>query len=138
MQYHEFEHNYLFDIIPNRMSYIRNGQSLMIYLAEASPVLYDKITATEADCFYVDKKIPLALNWLEENWSLNFEPIEEFLTKWCVEQHNKFPNLAFKIESDEYNYWYIEITNTNEKLDEEYILDESLLRDVVKTIVRRY
>lgn len=37
---------------------LREGQSYMNALAEINPELYKKITGTEADCFYDDKKIP--------------------------------------------------------------------------------
>ena len=44
----------------------RRGQALFNYLAVAHPELAEKIRATEADCFYDDKKIPAFLDRIFE------------------------------------------------------------------------
>jgi hypothetical protein len=38
---------------------LREGQSLIIVLGEMNPTLCSSITASKADCFYDDKKIPM-------------------------------------------------------------------------------
>ena len=68
MKYIEFEHNLLHLIIPMKNKYLRNGQAIMIYLSQTNFDLYEKITATEFDCFYVDKQIPKTLEFLKQNW----------------------------------------------------------------------
>ena len=89
IQYEEFEHDILFDIIPNKSENIRNGQAIMIYLNLVSRILYDKITATEFDCFYVDSNIPKTLNFLKENWGLTFMPINAFIENFSLKQVGK-------------------------------------------------
>lgn len=37
--------------------HFRNGQALMNSLREINPELYQKITTTDDDCFYLDEKI---------------------------------------------------------------------------------
>lgn len=68
MNYNDFHYNYLNIILPNKDKHLRNGQSLIIYLAEISPKLYTEITATEFDCFYNDNKIFYTLMWLQNKW----------------------------------------------------------------------
>lgn len=63
----EFEHDIL-HIISTKDRHLRNGQAIMIYLARINFELYEKITATEFDCFYVDKIIPKTLEFLKQNW----------------------------------------------------------------------
>lgn len=46
----------------------RKGQALMNALHEMNRQAYLDITATEADPFYDDKKIPLFLDTLEWHW----------------------------------------------------------------------
>lgn len=41
-----------------RDKHIRRGQAYMNALYKVNPDLHDKILGTEADCFYVDEKIP--------------------------------------------------------------------------------
>lgn len=66
--YDEFEHDVLHIVIPNKDRDLRNGQAIMIYLSTVDFDLYDKITATEFDCFYVNKNIPKTLEFLKNNW----------------------------------------------------------------------
>jgi len=65
----EFEHDLLHIVIPTKDRHLRNGQAIMIYLAQINFSLYDKITATEYDCFYVDKQIEKTLKYLKQNWN---------------------------------------------------------------------
>jgi len=44
----------------------RRGQALFNHLAHAYPELAEKIRATEADCFYDDKKIPAFMDRIFE------------------------------------------------------------------------
>jgi hypothetical protein len=55
----------LFNEVDNLAKYLKQshpefrlGQSLMNALREVNMELYQKITATDADCFYQDDKIP--------------------------------------------------------------------------------
>lgn len=48
--------------------YIRDGQALMLYLQKIWPAEYERITATEVDCFYNDDIISNTLNHLEKVW----------------------------------------------------------------------
>ena len=54
--------------LPTKNEYLRDGQFLMILLAEVWMEEYKAITATEFDCFYVDAKIPKTLEHLEKVW----------------------------------------------------------------------
>lgn len=47
--------------------YLRDGQLLMVTLFEFDNDLYDEITATDVDCFYVDKKIEKTLRYIKNN-----------------------------------------------------------------------
>ena len=68
MNYKQFEQKFLFETLPNKESFIRNGQALINQLREDSTDLYKEITATINDCFYDDRKIPVALLWIESHW----------------------------------------------------------------------
>ena len=46
---------------------LREGQSYMNSLYDISPSLYDSITGTDADCFYVDENIPAFLKFLNDD-----------------------------------------------------------------------
>ena len=45
---------------------LRIGQSYMVALSKVRMELYDLITATEFDCFYVDSKIPAFFQFIKE------------------------------------------------------------------------
>jgi hypothetical protein len=98
MNYNKFEHDFLHIILPTKESYIRNGQQLMIYLSSVSPILYSKIIGTLNDCFYIDIAIPKTLKWLEDNWMLQFPPIEIEIKNWCFDMLGKYPDLFFEFE----------------------------------------
>lgn len=66
--FEEFEHDLLHFVIPLKSEFIRNGQAIMIYLSRINFELYNHITATEFDCFYVDKNITKTLDYLKQNW----------------------------------------------------------------------
>ena len=68
MTYKDFEWKLINISIPNRGKYISRGQQLMIYLHEIRQELYNKITATEFDCFYVEGKMEKTLDYLKQNW----------------------------------------------------------------------
>ena len=68
MTYKDFEWKLINISIPNRGKHIRRGRQLMIYLHEIRPELYNKITATEFDCFYVEDKMEKTLDYLKQNW----------------------------------------------------------------------
>lgn len=125
IQYKEFEKNVLFDIIPNKKRELRNGQAIMIYLADVSMLLYNKITATEFDCFYVDKNIPKTLNYLEENWHLNFKPIDQLLRDFCIKMSLEHKSLFFRIVKND-DLWFVDVCNREEntELPLEYIESE--------------
>ena len=89
MKYQEFEHAFLCDVLPVKSKEIRIGQSLMTYLWSVSQVLYNNITATENDCFYVDANIPKTLKYLEDNWMLQFPTLYESVINWCEEMLDK-------------------------------------------------
>ena len=67
MTYKEFEQLYR-EKLPTKSEYLRDGQFLMILLADVWLEEYKAITATEFDCFYVDDKINKTLSHLEKVW----------------------------------------------------------------------
>ena len=139
MQYEEFEHDILFKIIPNKEAFIRNGQAIMIYLNDVSKVLYDKVTGTEFDCFYVDGNIPKTLKYLKDNWHLNFRPINVFVEDFCIDQTNKFKFLAFRYEIVEKTI-YVGVINRdpNNYLPDEYTDSEFNMWQMVLTDYPEY
>lgn len=70
LTFKEFEHNFIWNILPNKGRYLRTGQVLMIYLSKMNKRLYDLITGTEHDCFYVDKKAPKTFEFIKNNWDV--------------------------------------------------------------------
>lgn len=72
--FEEFKYNWENDILPNKPSSIRKGQSLMNYLADVWMDEYTKLSSvhyydeTNIDCFYNDHLIPNTLNHLEKIW----------------------------------------------------------------------
>lgn len=74
MTFNEFEKSWKHDILPNKESYIREGQSLMNYLAKVWFKEYERLSSfhyydkNNIDCFYVDKLIPNTLSHLKNVW----------------------------------------------------------------------
>lgn len=70
----EFKNKWENDILPNKPSYIRKGQSLMNYLAEVWFEEYQRLSSvhyyneTNIDCFYRDDLIPNTLKHLQTIW----------------------------------------------------------------------
>lgn len=58
----------LLEVYKNRyMSYgLREGQSYINSLYDISPSLYEEVSGTDADCFYVDDLIPNFLKFLND------------------------------------------------------------------------
>ncbi len=48
---------------------LRAGQSLMNAIYDVDLELYNKITGTDADCFYVDSKMSKTWDVIEEHYS---------------------------------------------------------------------
>ena len=59
----------LLEVYKNRyMSFgLREGQSYMNSLYDINPSLYEEVSGTDADCFYVDDNIPQFLNFLNDD-----------------------------------------------------------------------
>jgi hypothetical protein len=76
MEFQEFKNTWETEILPNKPSFIRKGQSLMNYLADVNFEEYRRISSLlyydrdDIDCFYNDSLIPNTLKHLEENWKL--------------------------------------------------------------------
>lgn len=54
---------------PKKHADVRLGQHLSNCLRYVRSDLYDRLSASEFDCFYDDKKIPAALTWIGEHWN---------------------------------------------------------------------
>lgn len=48
--------------------HVRMGQAYMNYLCMVREDLYQKVTGTENDPFYLDMRLPKFFSWLAENW----------------------------------------------------------------------
>jgi len=58
------------EIVEEKESFIREGQALMNYLATVWFDEYERITATDIDCFYNDDLIPSTLDHLKKVWKI--------------------------------------------------------------------
>lgn len=67
MRYTEFKNKWE-KLLPVKPPYIREGQSLMSFLAEVWLEEYKRITTTDVDCFYSDKLVNNTLEHLEKVW----------------------------------------------------------------------
>lgn len=59
----------LLEVYKNRyMSFgLREGQSYMNSLYDINPSLYELVSGTDSDCFYVDDKVPNFLKFLNDD-----------------------------------------------------------------------
>jgi len=70
----EFKHKWEMEVLPNKPSFIREGQALINFLAEEWLEEYKRISSvhyydrTDIDCFYNDSLIPNTWRHLEEIW----------------------------------------------------------------------
>jgi len=75
ISFEEFLDNWNNNIVPDKPSFIRLGQSLMNYLGDVWFDEYHRISSvhyyddTNIDCFYNDKLISNTLNHLEKVWN---------------------------------------------------------------------
>jgi len=65
MNYGEFANHV--NVLKTNHPELRAGQAMMIALNEFDSGLYERITGTEADCFYDDKKIPKFISVIFDN-----------------------------------------------------------------------
>lgn len=74
MTYLEFVKNWKDTILPNKETFIRDGQSLMNYLGEVWLKEYKRLSSinyyneSNIDCFYNDRIIDNTLKHLEKVW----------------------------------------------------------------------
>ena len=74
MTYKEFKHKWETEILPNKESFIREGQALINFLGDVWFEEYKRISSvhyygeTNIDCFYNDKLIPNTWKHLEKVW----------------------------------------------------------------------
>lgn len=68
MTFKEFEDNFFNKILPNKPSYIRNGQALFNYLARTWPEEADRLVATKLDCFHTSAIMDALLTHLKKEW----------------------------------------------------------------------
>ncbi len=74
MKFEDFYTRYVGEVIPEKPSYIRNGQALMNFLSDVWPEEYRRITEgkyqeSPIDCFYNDSYISITINHLEKVWN---------------------------------------------------------------------
>lgn len=70
MTFNEFKTTWENEILPNKLDFIRSGQSLVNYLSEVWFEEYKRLVYQDRiDCFYVDSRIPMTLEYLESVWN---------------------------------------------------------------------
>ena len=70
MTFEEFEDYFDNKIVPDKRKEIRLGQAYMLHLFHHWPVEYTRITGTENDCFYSDKRLNKTKEHLRKSWSI--------------------------------------------------------------------
>lgn len=55
-------------LYPRSQEHVRMGQAYMNYLCMVRQDLYDKVTGSQYDPFYIDAILPEFLSWVAENW----------------------------------------------------------------------
>lgn len=74
MTYKKFKKEWEENILPNKESFIREGQALINFLGDVWSEEYKRISSvhyydeTNIDCFFNDKLIPNTLKHLEKVW----------------------------------------------------------------------
>lgn len=75
MTYKKFAKKIKTEILPNKPTFIREGQAIMNYLADIWIEEYKRISSVQfyeeeyIDCFYNDNLIPNTMKHLEKVWS---------------------------------------------------------------------
>ena len=73
MKFEDFYTRYIGEILPEKPSYIRNGQALMNFLHEIWPEESKRIVEgvypeQNLDCFHNDSYVSITINHLEKVW----------------------------------------------------------------------
>ncbi len=68
MTHKEFKNKWETEILPNKESFIREGQALINFLGDVWIEEYKRINNTEFDCFHSNRLIPNTWKHLKKVW----------------------------------------------------------------------